>query len=84
MTLDDIIRRTNSGIAKAMRAGMKPTEVWLGAEEMRVCKEEGDRHFPASPDLKGIMTPPTLCGLKVRESHLPGVRVGASWDGDDN
>ena len=78
--LESIIHKTQNGIAKALRAGMKPNEVWLGADEMAVIEKYNRFKVKEISDLMG---PPTLCGLKIRESHLPGVRVGASWDGED-
>ena len=81
MTMDYIIRRMNSGIAKAVRAGMKPNEVWLGKEEFQIFADEVGVYggVPVSSHAENRIN-----GLTVRESHLPGVRVGASWDGDDD
>lgn len=77
------------GSYQAIRAGIQPTEVWLGPREARILEvemnwqgKEGRLRYTnenASAMIRGDMEGAQLHGLRVRLMAKDGVRVGISW-----
>lgn len=77
------------GVSEAVRAGIQPSEVWLGPKEARILEVEMNwrsaegrlvhTNENQSAMIRGDMEGVQLMGLRVRLMAKGGVRVGISW-----
>jgi len=85
----EILRLVNDGIAKAIKIGIQPTEIWLGPKEAEIlrvevnCQNAEDRLRSAGSEtisalISGDMEGSKLQGMTVRLMQKDGVRVGAT------
>jgi hypothetical protein len=80
------------GVSESVRAGIQPTEVWLGPKEARNLEVEVNwqsaegrivhTNENQSAMIRGDMEGAQLMGLRVRLMAKDGVRVGISWPND--
>ena len=70
--------------SKAIRAGLRPTEIWLGKVETAIFRKHIELQFihrrKASEQISGENF--KYAGMEVRESTSPGIRVGISLQSD--
>jgi hypothetical protein len=81
------------GVVESTRAGIQPSEVWLGPKEARIlevemnwqCVEGRLVHTNANQStmIRGDMEGAQLMGMRVRLMAKDGVRVGISWPNDE-
>ena len=72
----------NVGIQRVIQAGIHPTEVWLGATEMKTLQRYTELKFLNTRRAHEVLggMPEKIMGLEIRLSVADGVRVGVTWE----
>jgi hypothetical protein len=76
-----IEQRIREATSKAIRAGVNPTEIWLGEVEMATFQKHIKLQFFNHHKASEQITEENFkyAGMEIRESKSQGIRVGVSW-----